>query len=89
MDLETFLQKEKLSVSDLARRVDLAVPHVWRMVKGLTPVSDAFRWRFQQAFGVDAAQRVFGPLIQSQLSTPESQQPEMAVNGAEMGLEHV
>lgn len=57
--LQEFLDQNTLSVSALARRVDLAIPYVWRMVHGKAPVSDTLRWRFLLAFGYEAAERVF------------------------------
>lgn len=59
-NLQSFLTEKQMNVSQLARAVDMAIPPVWRMVNGQQPVSDAFRWRFLQAFGADEAVRIFG-----------------------------
>lgn len=57
--LQDFIAERSMSISELARNVDLAIPHVWRMVNGHQPASDGFKWRFLQAFGADAATAVF------------------------------
>ncbi len=65
-ELKNFLHAQDLSVTLLAKRVKMSVPHVWRMVNDQSAVSDAFRWRFQQAFGAEASERVFGTATKEQ-----------------------
>ena len=58
--LSTWMSERALSLSDLARQMDLDYSYLWRIARGDRPVTDSFIGRFGQVFGFDEAGRVFG-----------------------------
>ena len=59
-NLKTWLEKQNITQAELAKRLGHSFEYVNRVVNGKMPITDAFRWRFAQAFGFDVAEQLFG-----------------------------
>jgi transcriptional regulator with XRE-family HTH domain len=58
--LREWLKEKSLSYGDLAIAVNLDYNYTCTILRGERPIGDKFRWRFSRAYGVEAAEEVFG-----------------------------
>jgi plasmid maintenance system antidote protein VapI len=64
--IREWLEEQNMTVTELARQLGYARPHVSDMLNGAEPISDGFIGRFAKCFGFDQAQAVFDGDCQEQ-----------------------
>lgn len=62
-NLRDWMNRNEMSNTQVAKRMGIGRELVWRFVTGERPVTERFKWRFVETFGIDAAIEVFGDSI--------------------------
>lgn len=71
-ELRKFLFDREMRPADLGRALGFQTSYMTRLVRGIQPVSDAFKWRFMLVYGIDEARSVFHADFES---------PQQSLNG--------
>jgi len=58
--LRIWMRENHITQAQLADRLGYHRVTVAKIINGMIPLTDAFRWRFAQAFGFDLAAELFG-----------------------------
>ena len=69
--LRAFLTERQMSQADLARKLDYTPTYMNKLFCGAAETNDKLRWRFFEAFGMDATQAVFGAVTDGKNILPE------------------
>ncbi len=57
--LKTWMRNNNFTNSSLAERLGISYESVYKIAEDIRPVSNGFKWRFTQAFGLETAQSIF------------------------------
>ena len=68
--LASWMIGQQMTDAELGAKLNLHPTYVFMMRKGDREISNGFRWRFAQAYGLDMANRVLGESVQRQRKQP-------------------
>ena len=68
--LAQWMSSQQMTDSELGAKLDLHPTYVFMLRKADREISNGFRWRFAQAYGMELAARVLGESVQRQRKQP-------------------
>lgn len=76
--LAQWMAGQQMTDAELGAKLSLHPTYVFMMRKGDREMSNGFRWRFAQAYGLDMATRVLGESVHRQRQQPATANGERA-----------
>lgn len=58
--LRVWMEQQGLTNGQVAKKTGYSREQVWRLATGERPITEGFKWRFAETFGIDTALAVFG-----------------------------